>query len=61
MLKKANKDHSAKLAAVSAVLEQLSPGTLKASDDAALRKFLTLALRWAELAAAELERRGEGN
>ena len=61
MLKKANKDHSAKLAAVSAVLEQLLPGTLKASDDAALRKFLTLALRWAELAGAELERRGECN
>jgi hypothetical protein len=61
MLKKANKDHSAKLAAVSAVLKQLSPDTLKSSDVAALRKFRELAHRWAELAAAELAKRGEGN
>ncbi len=59
MFKKSNKDHSGKLAAVAAVLDQLSVDTLKSSDTAALRKFRELAHHWAELAAAELTLRGE--
>ena len=39
MLKKSVKDHSGKLAAVTAALDQLSVETLKGSDAAALRKF----------------------
>ena len=54
MLKKVNKDHSGKLAAVSAVLDQLSVDTVKSSDTAALRKFREFAHHWAELVAAEL-------
>ena len=59
MFKKPNKDHSGKLAAVSAVLDQLSVDTLKSSDAAALRKFRELVRHWAELASAELTLRGE--
>ena len=59
MLRKANKDHSSKLTAISAVLDLLSFDTIKSSDEAALRKFHKLAHHWAELAAAELARRGE--
>ena len=39
MLRKSTKDHSAKLNAVSAVLDQLNPEILKTSDGEALRKF----------------------
>ena len=59
MLKKSVKDHSGKLAAVTAVLDQLSLETLKASDAASLRKFREVADHWAKLAAAELVVRGE--
>ena len=59
MLRKSTKDHSAKLTAVSAVLDQLSPDILKTSDGEALRKFHDVAQRWAELAAAELMRRDD--
>ncbi len=59
MLKKSVKDHSGKLAAVTAVLDQLSLDTLKGSDAAALRKFVQIADHWAKLAAAELVVRGE--
>ncbi len=51
---KANKDHSGKLAAVSAVLDQLSVDTLKSSDTATLCKFCEFAHHWAKLAATEL-------
>ena len=56
MLRKSTKDHSAKLNAVSAVLDQLTPDILKTSDGEALRKFRAVVQRWAELAAAELRR-----
>jgi hypothetical protein len=59
VLRKSTKDHSAKLTAVSAVLDQLSRDILKTSDGEALRKFHTVLQRWAELAAAELVRRDE--
>lgn len=59
MLKKSRKDHSGKLAAVTAVLDQLSHETLKGSDVASLRKFVQIADHWAKLAAAELVVRGE--
>jgi len=59
MLKKSNKDYSGKLAAVSAMLDQLSVETLKSSNLATLHKFRERAQQWAELAAAELARRGE--
>jgi hypothetical protein len=59
MFKKSVKDHSGKLAAVTAVLGQLSHETLKGSDAASLRKFVQLADHWAKLAAAELVVRGE--
>ncbi len=59
MLKKSRKDHSGKLAAVTAVLDQLSHETLKGSDAASLRKFVEIADHWAKLAAAELVVRGE--
>ncbi len=63
MLKKSRKDHSGKLAAVTAVLDRLSHETLKGSDAASLRKFIQIADQWSKLAAAELvvrveERRG---
>ena len=54
MLRKSTKDHSAKLTAVSAVLDQLTPDILKTSDGEALRKFHAVVQRWAELAAVEL-------
>jgi hypothetical protein len=57
--KKSVKDHSGKLAAVSAVLDQLTLETLKASDKAALKKFHALVHHWAELAADELARRAD--
>jgi hypothetical protein len=56
---KSTKDHSAKLTAVSAVLDQLTPDILKTSDGEALRKFHAVVQRWAELAAAELMRRDD--
>ena len=59
MLRKSTKDHSAKLNAVSAVLDQLTPGILKPSDGEVLRKFHAVVQRWADLAAAELVRRDE--
>jgi len=59
VLRKSTKDHSAKLNAVSAVLDQLNPDILKTSDGEALRKFHAVVQRWAELAAAELARREE--
>ncbi len=59
MLKKSRKDHSGKLAAVTAVLDQLSHETLKGSDAASLRKFIQIADHWSKLAAAELAMRGE--
>ena len=59
MLRKATKDHSAKLTAVAAVLDQLSPEILKTSDGEALRKFHEGVRRWTEIAAAELARREE--
>ncbi len=59
MLKKSVKDHSGKLGAVAAVLDQLSVETLKGSDAAALRKFVKIADHWATLAASELAVRGE--
>ncbi len=59
MLRKSTKDHSAKLNAASAVLDQLTPEILKTSDGETLRKFHAVVQRWAELAAAELVRRDE--
>ena len=59
VLRKSTKDHTAKLTAVSAVLDQLNPDILKTSDEEALRKFHAVVQRWAELAAAELVRRDE--
>ncbi len=59
MLKKSVKDQSGKLAAVTAVLDQLSHETLKGSDAASLRKFVQIADHWAKLAAAELVVRGD--
>jgi hypothetical protein len=59
MLKKSGKDHSGKLAAVMAVLDQLSVDTLKGSDAASLRKFVKIADHWAKQATAELAIRGE--
>ena len=59
MLRKSTKDHSAKLTAVSAVLDQLSEDILKTSDGETLRKFHRVVQRWAGLAAAELARREE--
>ena len=59
MLRKSTKDHSAKLNAVSAVLDQLTPEILKTSDGEVLRKFHAVVQRWAELAAVELVRRDE--
>ena len=59
MLRKSTKDHSAKLNAVSVVLDQLTPDILKTSDGEALRKFHAVVQRWAELAAAELMRRDD--
>ncbi len=59
MLNKSRKDHSGKLAAVTAVLDQLSHETLKGSDAASLRKFVQIADHWAKLATAELATRGE--
>jgi hypothetical protein len=59
VLRKSAKDQSGKLAAVTAVLDQLSLDTLKLSDAASLRKFCQVAHHWAELAAAELAMRGE--
>jgi len=59
VLRKSTKDHSAKLNAVSAVLDQLTPEILKMSDGEVLRKFHAVVQRWAELAAAELVRRDE--
>jgi hypothetical protein len=41
------------------VLDQLSLDAIKSSDATALRKFYQLAHHWAELAVAELDRRGE--
>jgi hypothetical protein len=38
MLRKSTKDHSAKLNAVSAVLDQLTPDILKTNDGEAVRK-----------------------
>jgi hypothetical protein len=57
MLRKSSKDHSGKLAAVVAVLDQLNPNTLKTSETEALLKFHASVLYWAELAAAELDKR----
>jgi hypothetical protein len=59
VLRKSTKDHSAKLNAVSAALDQLTPDILKTNDGEALRKFHAAVQRWAELAAAELIRRDE--
>ncbi|MGA7326306.1 MAG: hypothetical protein WBX25_17940 [Rhodomicrobium sp.] len=59
MLKKTVKDQSGKLAAVTAVLDQLSLETLKSSDAEALRKFVQTADHWAKMAAAELVARGD--
>jgi len=59
MFKKSAKDSSGKLAAVSAVLDQLSLETLKSSDAETLRKFHALVHHWAELTAAELAMRGK--
>ncbi len=59
MLKKSVKDHSGKLTAVTAVLDQLSVETLKGSHAAALRNFDKIADHWATQAAAELAVRGE--
>jgi hypothetical protein len=59
VLRKSTKDHSAKLTAVSAVLDQLSEDILKTSDGETLRKFHRVVQHWAELAAAELARRDE--
>jgi hypothetical protein len=57
MLRKSTKDYSKKLAAVSAVLGQLSLETLKASDEKTLREFFAAAQHWAQLAAVELDER----
>ena len=59
MLRKSTKDHSAKLNAVSVVLDQLTPDILKTSDGEALRKFHAVVQHWAELAAAEFMRRDD--
>jgi hypothetical protein len=59
VLRKSTKDYSAKLNAVSAVLDQLTPEILKMSDGEVLRKFHAVVQRWAELAAAELMRRDD--
>jgi hypothetical protein len=57
MLKKSNKDHSKKLAALLAALDQLSPEALKSSDTKTLRKFHAAAQHAANLAATELDKR----
>ena len=59
MLRKSTKDHSAKLTAVSAVLDQLSEDILKTSDEETVRKFHAVVQHWAERASAELARREE--
>jgi hypothetical protein len=59
MLKKTVKDQSGKLAAVTAVLDQLSLDTLKLSGAETVRKFRQVARHWAELASAELAMRRE--
>jgi len=46
VLRKSTKDHSAKLTAVSAVLDQLTPEILKTSDGEVLRKFHAVVQRW---------------
>jgi hypothetical protein len=59
MLKKTLKDQSGKLAAVTAVLDQLSLDTLKLGDAETLRKFRESVERWAALAASDIARRCE--